>query len=415
MGIRHVLPGRYGFPSGWRTLKQGLPWEQLTHVHLDCPLSTSDVLFILECGSSTLKTARLATVKGSVGGLDWSDADTIRLDSLESLTIHSQRGLDDLFSRVWFPKLTHLELNIESSLFSPRLSSILNVGHYWQQLRQIELNCRLSISDAYLVFSHGWKNLEQIHLATVVDLEGTAQFQHNPTVTMSSLTSLAIDSLVNLHNLFSFLHMPRLVRLALSLGNADDCSDFLPVYSQQHNTSALVFNFQAQPPMLDSNLNIPWDHLRHLDISYNCWQDCVLSPILLHCIRLRRLSIASLTSCLRFDLEATPRFPAEIELGLGVQCDNILQCLANSHDQLTTLKTVHAPSSRGASMLSEARIKDLFVVDAITTSLLSEMLNGQRHLITGRFLIKDAKRSEVDAVIRQVQDVKVEVSLVTSC
>jgi len=294
------------------------------------------------------------------------------------------------------------------------LNSILNVGHPWQQLRQVELNCRLSVSDAYLVFSHGWKTLEQVHLATVVDLEGTAQLQHNPTVAVSSLTSLEINSLVNLHSLFSVLHMPRLVRLALILGNADDCSDFFPVCSQQHIASFL--NSHAQPPMLDSNLNIPWDQLRHLDISYNCWQVCALSPILLHCIRLRRLSIASLTSSIRFDSEATLRFPPEIELGLGVQCDAILQCLADSHDKFTVLKTVHAPSSWGVSMLSKARIKDLFVVDAITTSLLSQMLNGlQRHLITGKFLIKDAERSEVDAVIRQVQDAKIEVSLVTSC
>jgi hypothetical protein len=297
------------------------------------------------------------------------------------------------------------------------LNSILNVGHPWQQLNQIELNCRLSISDAYLVFSHGWENLEQVRLATVVDSEGTAQLQQNPTtVTMSSLTSLAIDSLVNLHNLFSSLHMPRLVRLALILGDADDYSDFLPVYSQQHNTFASFLNSQAQPAMLDSNLNIPWNQLRHLNISYNCWQDCALSPILLLCIRLHRLSIASLTSCLRFDLEATSHLPAEIELGLGVQCDDILGCLVNSHGKLTALKTVHAPSPRGVSILSTVRIYDLFVVDAITTSLLSEMLDGlQRHLITGKFLIKDAERSEVDAVLGRVRDVKVEVSLATSC
>ncbi len=415
MGIRHALPGKYGFPSGLRTLRQGLPWEQLTHVHLDCPLSTSDVFFILECGSSTLKVARLATVKDDTGGLDWSDSDTIRLDSLESLTIHSQHALDDLFSRVQFPKLTRLELNIESSLFSPRLSSILNIGHPWQQLSQIELNCPLSISDAYLVFFHGWGNLKQVHLATVVDLEGTTQLQQNPTVTMSSLTSLAIDSRVNLHSLFSRLHMPTLIRLALTLGNVEDCSDLLPVYSQQHNTFASLSNSQGQPLMLDPNLNIPWDQLRYLNISYNCWQDCALSPIVLHCTRLHRLSIASATSCLIIEPVAISSFPAEIELGMGVRCDDILQCIINSYGQLTALKTVHAPSLLAVSMLSTLQIKDLFVVDAITTPLLSELLdNLQRHLITGKFRIKDAERSEVDAIIG-VQDAEVEVSLATSC
>jgi hypothetical protein len=60
MGIRHILPEVYQFP--WLTLWQDLPWQQLTHVDLDCPLSLWDAHHILAHGTN-LTDARLATLK----------------------------------------------------------------------------------------------------------------------------------------------------------------------------------------------------------------------------------------------------------------------------------------------------------------------------------------------------------------
>lgn len=394
MGIRHVIPEKYGFPSGWQTLKQGLPWAQLTHVDLNCPLSIGDVYFILQSGSSNLLVARLATVKDAA---NLGCSVVIKLDSLEFLTIHSQLALDDLLSLVEFPKLICLELNIDSRLFSTRLGSILDKGHPWQQLYQIELTSPLSISDVYLVFSHGRTNLKHVHLATI---EETAQIQQNSFVEMSSLLSLTIQSLVSLQSLFSRLLLPSLKRLALTLDDADDVSD--------------LSSLQTQPPMLDSNLNVPWNQLLDLNITYNCIQECAMTPILLKCGGLKRISMSSSTSRLRFD--PNTGFPAEIELGLGVRCEDILDVLTRECQQLTSLKTVLAPSLQAITVMgTRVQLAHLHIVDAITIPVLSKALSLPQ-LITGKFRVREAKKSELDVIIGGIERpyVTVEVSQVKS-
>jgi len=144
MGIRHILPEVYQFP--WLTLWQGLPWQQLTHVDLNCPLSLWDAHHVLAHGTN-LTNARFATLKSAKN----SDQDGLPLfhqastPLLRSLTIHSQLNLHVLFDNLKLPKLAYFSLSVvhpHSHLAlvvqDPRPNlELLNVP--WEQIEELDI------------------------------------------------------------------------------------------------------------------------------------------------------------------------------------------------------------------------------------------------------------------------------------
>jgi len=145
MGIRHILPKVYWFP--WLTLWQGLPWQQLTHVDLNCPLSLWDAHYVLAHGTN-LTNARLATLK-LANNFDQDGLPHFYPASapfLRSLTIHSQLNLHMLFSNLELPKLTYFSLSVvhphsplalvlQDSI--PNLELSLNVP--WAQIEELDI------------------------------------------------------------------------------------------------------------------------------------------------------------------------------------------------------------------------------------------------------------------------------------
>ena len=105
MGIRHILPEIYWFP--WLTLRHDMPWQQLTYVDLDCPLSLWDAHHVLAYGTN-ITDARLSTIT-VVDNLDQDCLPFLHptpVSPLCSFTICSQLDLHVLFSDVELPNLT---------------------------------------------------------------------------------------------------------------------------------------------------------------------------------------------------------------------------------------------------------------------------------------------------------------------
>ncbi|KAF9526379.1 hypothetical protein CPB83DRAFT_858001, partial [Crepidotus variabilis] len=146
-GINDKLPSE-AFP--WRTLRHDLPWNQLTHISMDCPLTVSDIHHILST-SSNLKSLTM-----NIMSLDWIDqssspsvfsSSSITAPSLQTLSITSISDLHSLFADVIMPELTRLSLDVAynglglapSGGKSP-IDAGLNIP--WGQLQHLDIQYR---------------------------------------------------------------------------------------------------------------------------------------------------------------------------------------------------------------------------------------------------------------------------------
>ena len=134
LGVRDRIPVDK-FP--WRVLVNDLPWAQLTHLSLDCPLSDLDAFDILSNGSTTLETVSLKLTEMNYNPL----GGPVALPSLRSLTIDTHLSVQDMFSKLSLSALENLDLKSHvppEEQDSPLLNQHLNIP--WSQLRSLSLS-----------------------------------------------------------------------------------------------------------------------------------------------------------------------------------------------------------------------------------------------------------------------------------
>ena len=134
LGVRDPIPVDR-FP--WRILMDDLPWCQLTHLSLDCPLSDLDAFEILSKVSTRFESISLKLIQRNQNIL----GDQVALPSLRSLTIDTFFPLRDLLSKLSLTALENLDLKSHVSTEdedSPLLNQHLNVP--WIQLRSLSLS-----------------------------------------------------------------------------------------------------------------------------------------------------------------------------------------------------------------------------------------------------------------------------------
>jgi hypothetical protein len=133
LGIRDPIP-LDNFP--WHVLANHLPWSQLTHLSLDCPLSDLDAYGVLSKGQTTLESVslKLTERKKNLLGVP------VPLPSLRSLTIDTRVPVRDLLSKLSLSALEKLDLKsrVCAREDSPLLNQHLNVP--WGQLRSLSLS-----------------------------------------------------------------------------------------------------------------------------------------------------------------------------------------------------------------------------------------------------------------------------------
>ena len=133
LGVRDPIPVD-NFP--WRILMDDLPWCQLTHLSLDCPLSDLDAFNILSKGSTTFESVslKLTQINQDIS------RDPVALPHLRSLTIDTHFPLRDLLSKLLPSALKNLDLKsgVSTEEDSPLINEHLNVP--WGQLRSLSLS-----------------------------------------------------------------------------------------------------------------------------------------------------------------------------------------------------------------------------------------------------------------------------------
>jgi hypothetical protein len=140
LGIRDRIP-LDNFP--WKILVDDLPWSQLTHLSLDCPLSDLDAFDILSRGPTTFESVSLKLTQLTMG-TDMNKnplGDPVALPSLRSLTIDTHVPVRDLLSKLSLSALENLDLKSHISTEeedSPLLNQHLNIP--WSQLRSLSLS-----------------------------------------------------------------------------------------------------------------------------------------------------------------------------------------------------------------------------------------------------------------------------------
>ncbi|KIM39207.1 hypothetical protein M413DRAFT_29393 [Hebeloma cylindrosporum] len=177
LGIRDPIP-LDNFP--WRVLVNDLPWSQLTHLSLDCPLSDLDAYEVLSNGWATINGISLKLTEIHENTEINKDTERVRdtklsrylsghaiaLPSLRSLTVNTHIPIRDFFSKLSLPALENLVLKspVRSREESSRLNECLNVP--WSQLKSLSLSnddtrdrCRCPVT-AILVEC---KELERFH------------------------------------------------------------------------------------------------------------------------------------------------------------------------------------------------------------------------------------------------------------
>jgi len=132
LGIRNPIP-LDNFP--WRILLNDLPWAQLTHLSLDCPLSDLDALQVLSNGQAAFESVSLKLTEKQ----DLLPR-RIALRSLRSLKIDTHVPVRDFFSRLSLFALESLDLKspVSTDEASPILNQRLNVP--WSNLRSLSLS-----------------------------------------------------------------------------------------------------------------------------------------------------------------------------------------------------------------------------------------------------------------------------------
>ena len=132
LGVRDRIPVDK-FP--WRILVNDLPWAQLAHLSLDCPLSDLDAFDILSKCSTKLETVslKLTNMNQDLSG------NPVDLPSLRSLTIDTHFPIRGLLLKLSLSALENLDLKSRVSLEdSPLLNEHLNL--LWSQLRSLSLS-----------------------------------------------------------------------------------------------------------------------------------------------------------------------------------------------------------------------------------------------------------------------------------
>jgi hypothetical protein len=134
LGVRDRIPLDI-FP--WQVLVDDLPWAQLTHLSLDCPLSDLDAFDILSKGSTTLETVslKLTDMNQNISG------SPVALPRLRSLTVNTHFPVRNLLSKLSLSALEKLDLKSHVSPVeqdSPLLNEHLRVP--WSQLRSLSLS-----------------------------------------------------------------------------------------------------------------------------------------------------------------------------------------------------------------------------------------------------------------------------------
>jgi hypothetical protein len=137
LGIRDTLPQQFDFP--WHSLRQELPWSQLTDITLDCMLSYDDALAVLSA-SVNVERAELGRLS-STGGLG-SSAMANTISTLHMLKINTCIDLRPLFSRLDLPALEDLQLTVyRDSISNAPKTHILNpsLNVRWHRLKRLSL------------------------------------------------------------------------------------------------------------------------------------------------------------------------------------------------------------------------------------------------------------------------------------
>ena len=132
LGIRDPIP-LDNFP--WRVLMNDLPWAQLTHLSLDCPLSDLDALQVLSNGQAAFESVSLKLTENQ----DLLPH-PVALRSLRSLTIDTRVPVRSFLSMLSLPALESLDLKspVCTDEESPILNEHLDVP--WSQLKSLSLS-----------------------------------------------------------------------------------------------------------------------------------------------------------------------------------------------------------------------------------------------------------------------------------
>ena len=211
LGIRDTLPQQFDFP--WHSLRQDLPWSQLTDITLDCVLSYDDALAVL---SAAVKVEKAELGRLSSTGLGNSAMVNI-ISALHTLKINTSIDLRPLFSRLDLPALEDLQLAVylDSITNAPQnhiLNPSLNVR--WHCLKRLSLQSDLTYRQCDLS-----SILRHCHQLNQLKWEGDhSEFNHLPLEALTRLQGLIFvsdqDGHQHLFKKVSFL--PNIIKLSLS-------------------------------------------------------------------------------------------------------------------------------------------------------------------------------------------------------
>jgi hypothetical protein len=240
LGIRDTLPQQFDFP--WHSLRQELPWSQLTDITLDCVLSYDDALAVL---SAAVNVERAELGRLSSTGLGSSAMVNI-ISTLHTLKINTSIDLRPLFSRLDLPALEDLQLTVyRDSISNAPKNHILNpsLNVRWHCLKRLSLQSDLTYRQCDLnsILRH-CRQLNQLKW------EGDrSEFNHLPFEALTRLQGLIFvsdqDGHQHLFKKIGFLH--DITKLSLShyhapLGEMTTC---LTYCISQSAGPSLLFTF----------------------------------------------------------------------------------------------------------------------------------------------------------------------------
>ena len=141
LGIRDTLPQQFEFP--WHSLRQELPWSQLTDITLDCVLSYDDALVVL---SATVNVGRAELGRLSLTDLGNSAmVDVQVIPTLHTFKINTSIDLRPLFSRLDLPALEDLQLAVYLDSNAPKCHILdPNLNIRWDYLKRLSLQSGLT-------------------------------------------------------------------------------------------------------------------------------------------------------------------------------------------------------------------------------------------------------------------------------
>ena len=211
LGIRDTLPQQFEFP--WQSLRQELPWSQLTDITLDCVLSDDDALVVL---SAAVNVRRAEFGRLSSTDLD-SSAMVNVISTLHTFKINTCIDLRPLFSRLDLPALEDLQLTVYlDSISNAPKSHILdpNLNIQWHCLKKLSLQSGLTYRQCDL--NRLLRHCRQLQQLT---WEGDrSEFTHLPFEALTRLQGLifASDEAGHRHLFNNIGFLPDITKLSLS-------------------------------------------------------------------------------------------------------------------------------------------------------------------------------------------------------